>query len=194
MRNRRFVSALIVATSASVACGSAAKTTHTPPTPVNDVVKTVAFWVRMPPGWSDATANNSVVAAVHPDGTLLLLLQGPEPTPAVSGLNDITPVIVVTAPHQLTSAQVPAYLQSVRTAGASDISSPAPTTVARSDATFVTYQSMQGATPVQTKDVVVAHGGAMYEIQLISSRYAFAQESQIFDQVLNRDWVWVTAD
>ena len=190
----RMLGALMASTAVMIACGSAPRTTPTAAGSTRNIVKSVAFWVTVPPGWSDATSNSSVVAAVHPDGDLLLLLQGPQPTPARSGLNDITPVIVVTAPHQMTSSQVPTYLQSVRTAGATDISTPAPTTVGRSAATFVTYQSTVSGTPVQTEDVVVSHGGAMYEIRLISSRYAFAQQWTLFDRVLNRDWVWVTAD
>ncbi|HEX6539097.1 MAG TPA: hypothetical protein VF155_07960 [Candidatus Dormibacteraeota bacterium] len=161
------------------------------PTPA----KTVAFWLTVPPGWSDATSNASVIAAVRPDGNLLMLLRGPEPTPAVRGVSDVTPIVVVTELRQpLAASQVDTYLQSVKAAGASDISTPMPTTVSGGAATAITYQSTLDGTAVQTKDVVVAHGGAMYEIELITSRSQFSAQSQLFDQLLSRDWAWVTAD
>lgn len=151
--------------------------------------------VRIPQGWTDMTSNNAVVSSVKPDGTLLLLLQGPVPAPVVQGVSDIAPIVLVVQPKQpLTSAQVDAYLQSVKTSGATNVTAPAPTAVARSQATAVTYQSTLNNTLIQTKDLVVSHGGAMFEVELITPAKSFDQIQPTFDRILTHDWVWVTAD
>lgn len=186
----------VVAATMAAACGPAAAARSTPASkPAPTVAKTVAFWLTVPSGWSDDTNNASVIAAVRPDGNLLLLLRGPEPTPAVRGVSDVTPIVVVTEPRQpLAASQVDTYLQSVRAAGASDVSAPVPTTVARSGGTAITYVSTQDGTAVQTKDVVVVHGGAMYEIELITSRSEFGAQSQLLDHLLSSGWAWVAPD
>lgn len=147
--------------------------------------------VRLPQGWTDMTSNNAVVSSVKPDGTLLLLLQGP----VVQGGSDIAPIVLVMQPKQpLTSAQVDVYLQSVKASGATNVTAPAPTAVARSQATAVTYQSTLNTTLIQTKDVVVSHGGTMFEVELSTAATEFDQVQPTFDRMLTHDWVWVTAD
>lgn len=186
---------MVAATSAAACSPSGTQPAATPASPTPTLAKTVAFSLTVPPGWSDATSNGSVVSAVRPDGNLLLLLRGPAPAPAMSGVSDVTAVVVVTEPRQpLAASQVNAYLQSVKAAGASDISTPSPVTVSGSAATSVTYVSALGATPTETEDVLVSHAGAMYEIELITSVTAFTEQSALFHQLLTRDWTWVTAD
>ena len=185
-----------VAGTATAACGQASAPSSTAtPAPTQPVARSVAFMVRIPQGWTDMTSNNAVVSSVKPDGTLLMLLQGPAPAPVVQGVSDIAPIVLVVQPRQpLTSTQVDAYLQSVKASGATNVTAPAPTAVARSQATAVTYQSTLNGTLIQTKDVVVSRSGAMFEVELITSAKSFDQVQPTFDRILTHDWVWVTAD
>ncbi|MGH7685360.1 MAG: hypothetical protein ACREN2_00845 [Candidatus Dormibacteria bacterium] len=189
--------AMVAVVGAAVAaCGQAAThAANSTPADTQPVARSVAFMVRVPAGWSDVTSNGAVVSSVKPDGTLLMLLQGPAPAPVVQGVSDIAPIVLVMQPKQpLTSAQVDTYLQSVKTSGATNVTEPTPTAVARSAATTVTYQSTLSSSLIQTKDVVVSHGGAMFEVELITSAKSFDKLQPTFDRLLTHDWVWVTAD
>ena len=168
-------------------------TPTTPPSP--GVVRSVTFSVTVPSGWSDVTANSQLVAAVRPDGNLLLLLEGPQPTPVIAGANDVAAVIAVTEPRQpIASSDVAQYLRSVTANGGSDVTEPAPELVDHTQATGVSYQATFDGTPIQIKDVVVSHAGAMYEAELITSQVAFASEEPLFDRLLGSGWSWVSGD
>ena len=159
------------------------------------MARTVAFTLSVPHGWSDVTANSQIVSAVKPDGDLLLLLEGPQPAPVVRGANDVTGVIAVTEPKSpIASADVDDYLRSVTSHGATGVTDPAPAQVGPTTATGVTYQATYNGTPIQIKDVLVSHGGAMYEIELVTSQVAFASEEIVFDKVLSSGWTWVSGD
>lgn len=188
--------AATIVTVLAAACGGQTTTTpaaHTA-TPTPHVAITVAFTVTIPYGWSDVTGDPRV-ATIHPSGPVLVVLQKPPEPPITSGVNDVDGVIVITEIGQpLSAAQVPQYLQSVRAGGATDITQPLPTTVGATAGTSVTYTTTLQGTAVQTEDIVVAHGGTMYEIELITSRYAFAAQARDLDQLLSDGWSWVRGD
>lgn len=176
-----------------VATAGAGPTPTTRPSP--GVARTVAFTLMVPHGWSDVTSNSQIVSAVRPDGNLLLLLEGPPPAPVVRGANDVTGVIAVTEPRSpIASSDVAEYLRSVVSHGATALTDPAPAQVGPTTATGLTYQTTYNGTPVQIKDVLVSHGGAMYEIELITSQVAFASEEVAFDRTLSTGWTWVSGD
>ena len=192
---------LLVVVAAAAACAPAppATTGRAGPTPTTrpspGVIRSVTFTLALPPGWSDMTANSQIVSAVRPDGDLLLLLEGPQPTPVVRGANDVTGVIAVTEPRSpIASADVAEYLRSVTAHGATGLTGPGPAQVGPTAATGVTYQTTYNGTPIQIKDVLVSHGGAMYEIELITSQVAFASEEGVFDKALSSGWTWVSGD
>ena len=192
---------LLVVVAAAAACAPTppAATVRPGPTPTTrpspGVVRSVAFTLAVPHGWSDVTANSQIVSAVRPDGNLLLLLEGPPPAPVVAGANDVTGVIAVTEPRsQIASSDVAEYLRSVTSHGATGVTDPAPAQVGPTTATGVTYQSTYNGTPIQIKDVLVSHGGAMYEIELITSQVAFASEEVVFDKALSSGWTWTSGD
>lgn len=194
---RTLTAAAIAALTSMAACGSARPAT-TPArhsaTPNSDIASTIAFTISVPRGWADVTGTPSV-AAMHPSGTVLVLLQKPPQPPVAQGVNDVVGVILVTELDQpLAASQVTQYLQSVRAAGATDLTEPHPTTVGGSSGTSITYASTLQGTLVQTVDIVVVHGGALYEIELITSRYAFPAQAHDLDQILSRGWTWVRGD
>jgi hypothetical protein len=159
------------------------------------VVRSVTFTLMLPHGWSDVTANSQIAAAVRPDGNLLLLLEGPQPAPVVRGANDVAGVIAVTEPRSpIATSDVAEYLHSVTSHGATGITDPAPAQVGPTTATGVTYQTTYNGTPIQIKDILVSHGGAMYEIELITSQVAFASQEVVFDRSLSTGWTWVSGD
>jgi hypothetical protein len=163
-------------------------------TPTPGIANTVAFTLVIPPGWSDLTGDPSV-AGIHPSGPVFVVLAMPPQAPVVHGVNDVEGIIVVTQVSQpLAEPQVVQYLQSVRAAGATDVTPPVPAMVGGSAATSITYTSAQDGTPVQTEDVVVAHGGAMYEVELITSRHSFSAQAKALDDILSRGWTWVRGD
>lgn len=171
----------------------AGPTPTTPPSP--GVVRSVTFTLAVPHGWSDMTANSQIVAAVRPDGNLLLLLEGPQPAPVVRGANDVAGVIAVTEPRSpIATSDVAEYLRSVTSHGATGVSDPVPAQVGPTTATAVTYQATYNGTPIEIKDVLVSHGGAMYEIELITSQVAFASQEVVFDKALSSGWTWVSGD
>jgi hypothetical protein len=171
----------------------AGPTPSPPPSP--GVLQSVAFSLRIPSGWSDMTSNSQIVSAVHPDGNLLVLLEGPPPEPVVRGANDLAGVIAVTEPKQpIASSDVAEYLRSVVANGATALTSPAPEIVSKTTATSVTYQSTFDGTPTEIKDVMVAHGGAMYEIELITSLVEFPSQEVTFDELLSGGWSWMSGD
>ena len=192
---------MLVLAAAAAACAPAAQppTTRAGPTPTArpspGVVRSVAFTLAVPKGWTDVTANSQIVSAVRPDGNLLLLLEGPQPNPVVRGANDVTGVIAVTEPRSaIARADIDEYLRSVTSHGATGVTDPVPAKVGPTTATAVTYQATYNGTPLEIKDVLVSHGGAMYEIELITSEVDFASQEVVFDKALSSGWTWVSGD
>lgn len=190
---------LVAAAAAACAPTPSAATARPGPTPTTrpspGVVTSVTFTLAIPHGWSDVTSNSQLVSAVRPDGNLLLMLEGPEPTPVVRGANDVAGVIAVTEPRSpIAVADIAEYLRSVTAHGATAVTDPAPAQVGPTTATGVTYQTTYNSTPIEIKDVLVSHGGAMYEIELITSQVAFASEEVVFDKALSSGWTWVSGD
>lgn len=192
---------MLVLAAAAAACAPSAQppTNRAGPTPTArpspGVVRSVTFTLAVPHGWTDVTANSQIVSAVHPDGNLLLLLEGPPPVPVVRGANDVAGVIAVTEPRSpIASSDIDEYLRSVTLHGATGVTDPAPARVGPTNATGVTYRATYNGTPLEIKDVLVSHGGAMYEIELITSEVAFASEEVVFDKALSRGWTWVSGD
>ena len=164
-----------------------------PPSP--GVVRSVAFTLTMPRGWADMTANSHFVSAVRPDGNLLLVLEAPQPLPVVRGVNDVAGVIVVTEPRSpIAASDVDDYLRSVTSHGATGVTDLVPVQVGSSSATAVTYESAVNGTPVEIKDVMAGHTGAMYEIELITSQSSFPSQESVFDGLLSSGWSWVSGD
>lgn len=192
---------MLLLAAAAAACAPAAQppTTRAGPTPTArpspGVVRSVAFTLAVPKGWTDVTANSQIVSAVRPDGNLLLLLEGPQPNPVVRGANDVTGVIAVTEPRSaIARADIDEYLRSVTSHGATGVTDPVPAKVGPTTATAVTYQATYNGTPLEIKDVLVSHGGAMYEIELITSEVDFASQEVVFDKALSSGWTWVSGD
>ena len=195
------VTAVLLAVAAAAACAPTPPVTtdRAGPTPTTrpspGVVRSVTFTLAVPHGWSDMTANSQIVSAVRPDGNLLLLLEGPQPAPVVRGANDVAGVIAVTEPRsQIDPSDVAEYLRSVTSHGATGVTDPVPVHVGPTTATAVTYQATNNGTPIEIKDVLVSHGGAMYEIELITSQVAFASQEIVFDKALSTGWTWVSGD
>jgi len=192
---------VLVLAAAAAACAPAAQppTNRAGPTPSArpspGVVRSVTFTLAVPQGWTDVTANSQIVSAVRPDGNLLLLLEGPQPNPVVRGGNDVAGVIAVTEPRSpIAAADIDEYLRSVASHGATGVTAPVPARVGSSNAREVTYQATYNGTPLEIKDVLVSHGGAMYEIELITSEAEFATQEVVFDKALSSGWTWVSGD
>lgn len=190
----RAAALLLPALGAAAASCTAGPTSPASPAPASAALRTVDFDAQIPAGWSDVTSSHTAVGLVRPAGTLLLLLEAPPSPPVHAGVNDVEAVITVTRLDQtMQPVQFSAYLGSVASHGATQVSPPQPVTVGGAAGTSVTYQSSSGGTPGETQDMVVDQGGATYEIELSTARFAFGSQAGALRSLL-ASWRWVTPD
>ncbi len=138
------------------------------------------FSTDIPPGWNDETSNQSAVAALSGDGTVLMLLVAPD-----GGHIDAR-----TAPQPVPDDQLAQYLQSVSQDGATNLSQVTPVDVGGLSGVVITYDlaSTAGAT-FRNQDMVINHGGDTYDIVLNTAEADFTQDLAALQAVLD-SWRW----
>ena len=185
-------------TSATASAGSSGtpQSTAVPGTPFTaDTFTTV-----IPPGWDNDVTNPTEVAKFQSSGAVKYLIkQAPSAvgTPAAQ-VNDVTANInVVVVSQPVPNDKIVAYLQSVQSAGATNLSQPQQFTVDGTTGTYITYnrqifdQNGQNPTPGESQDMVVNHGGQTYDIVLNTSAFAFPAQQQGLQDILAA-WKWTS--
>jgi len=138
------------------------------------------FGTDIPTGWNDETSNQSAVAAVSGDGTVLMLLVAPD-----SGHIDAR-----TTPQPVPDDQLAQYLQSVSQDGATNLSGVTPVNVAGVSGVVITYDLTPTAgTTFRNEDMVVNQGGDTYDIVLNTPVADFTQDLPALQAVLD-SWRW----
>ena len=170
------------------ACGSPPATVtpssgvRTSPTPASAprTFTATGFSTVIPAGWNDETSNQSAVAALSGNGTVLMLLVAPD-----GGHIDAR-----SAPEPIPDDQLAQYLQSVSQDGATDLSQVTPVNIAGVAGVVITYD-LTSATGVlfENEDMVVNQGGDTYDIVLNTAQANFTQDLAALQAVLD-GWRW----
>ena len=138
------------------------------------------FSTDIPAGWNDETANQSAVAALSGNGTVLMLLIAPD-----GGHIDAR-----TTPQPVPDDQLAQYLQSVSQDGATNLSQVTPVDVGGVSGVVITYDlsSTTGAT-FKNQDMVINRGGDTYDIVLNTAEASFTEDLTALQDVLD-SWRW----
>ncbi len=178
----------VVAAMVLFACGSPPSTvtpssgTATSPTPsaASRTFTGAGFSTDIPTGWNDETSNQSAVAALSGDGTVLMLLVAPD-----GGHIDAR-----TTPQPVPDDQLAQYLQSVSQDGATNLSQVTPVNLAGVSGVVITYDlTSTTGTTFRNEDMVVNQGGDTYDIVLNTAQADFTQDLAALQAVLN-SWRW----
>ena len=197
MRVRTFVALIAIACAIAAlitSCGSTstAGSAHGAPSPATTALNAPTFTTRVTDGWRDLTTDPAAIDRVQATGAVLLLLEAPPPSPVVSGVNDVSPdIIVAELPQFLPNMQFAGYLRSVSTHGAGDVSAVMSVSVGGATGSFITYAHSSQTTPLESEDVVVDDNGVTYEITLNTSRDAFSSQRAALNTMLT-SWHWST--
>jgi hypothetical protein len=155
---------------------------------------TTRFTTSIPRGWADDTGNQALAGRLGITDPLFMLLDAPPPDPVKPGVNDLRANITVTVLSQpVPAAQLPQYLQSVRAAGATNLSSTQAFSVDEVQGVFITYDRVVAGTPAMTQDMAVNQGGSTFDIQINASARAFPTQLPALRQILDA-WMWVSSD
>ena len=138
------------------------------------------FSTDIPTGWNDETSNQSAVAALSGNGTVLMLLVAP----------DAGHIDARTTPQPVPDDQLAQYLQSVSQDGATNLSQVTPVNVAGVSGVVITYDLISATgTTFRNQDMVVNQGGDTYDIVLNTAQADFTEDLQALQVVLN-GWRW----
>jgi hypothetical protein len=155
---------------------------------------TTRFTTSIPRGWADDTGNQALAGRLGITDPLFMLIDAPPPDRVQPGVNDLRANIAVTVLSQpVPSGQLPQYLQSVRAAGATNLSSAQAFSLDEVPGVFITYDRVVSGTPATTQDMAVDQGGSTFDIQLNTSARAFATQLPALRQILDA-WMWLSSD
>lgn len=184
-----FARALTVCAGASVlllsACGSPIATvtpssSTSPSGAASRAFSGTGFRTVIPGGWEDETSNQSAVASVSGNGTVLMLLIAPD-----GGHIDVR-----SAPQPVPDDQLAQYLESVSQSGATNLSTAVPVDIDGVSGVVITYNLAPSPGVVaKDEDMVVNHGGNTYDIVLNTASATFTQDAAALQAVLN-GWKW----
>jgi hypothetical protein len=183
---RRLIAAVATALTAA-ACGSAPSPSSSPSgSPVKSSrFSAQDFTTVIPTGWTDATTDQSAVAAINVGGTMLMLLIAPPTSANRSGEH----IDVSTAAPEVPEDQLATYLQSASQNGATNLSAVQPFTLDGSTGLFITYTLTVGKAANKAQDMVIDHGTSTYEIVLNTAAADFSEQLHALQQVLD-GWHW----
>jgi hypothetical protein len=170
-------------------CGAASAPSPSPtPSPTPGTFTSSDFTTTVPNGWSDETQNQSVVAAVSVNGTVVMLLIAP-PTQA-NVLDEHIDVSEVSTP--VPDDQLAGYLQSVSQHGATNVSAAQTFSLDGVSGLFVTYDfTPSGGVEHGIEDMVVNRNDTTYEIVLNTAATDFAGQQPALQEVLGA-WQWTS--
>ncbi len=197
-------SARTIAVSAMVACGlvtacgsaatpSASSSQTTASASVSGTAITTAkFGTVVPQGWTNKIDVATEVQKFSANGQVLFLVEQGPPGQQQSNVNDIMAnvnVLLLTTP--VPDNQVPKYLGSVSSSGATNLSSPQAFTLDGATGQYIVYDRDVSGTPGESQDMIVNHGGSTYDIVLNTSQFAFNQQLTGLQSVLAA-WKWTS--
>lgn len=197
-------SARTIAVSAMVACGlvtacgsaatpSASSSQTTASASVSGTAITTAkFGTVVPQGWTNKIDVATEVQKFSANGQVLFLVEQGPPGQQQSNVNDIMAnvnVLLLTTP--VPDNQVPKYLGSVSSSGATNLSSPQAFTLDGATGQYIVYDRDVSGTPGESQDMIVNHGGSTYDIVLNTSQSAFNQQLTGLQSVLAA-WKWTS--
>jgi hypothetical protein len=155
---------------------------------------TTRFTTTVPAGWSDDSGDQALAERLGISDSLLMLIDAPPPGAVQSGVNDLTANIIVTVVTQpVADGQLPQYLQSVKAAGAMDLSSTQTFMLDGVAGVYITYDRVISGTPAMTQDMTVNQAGSTFDIQFNASRWAFPAQVSALHEILD-SWMWITPD
>jgi hypothetical protein len=174
--------------SSTGAVQSIASATASPPG--GEPLTAAKFTTVVPHGWSNKINDSAEVQKFSGNGTVELLVEQAAAGQVQQGVNDVTAnVNVVLLNTPVPDDQVATYLQGVTSAGATNLSAPRPFTIAGATGQYITYDRDIQGTPGESRDMIVNHAGATFEIVFSTSQFAFAgQESGLQDVLAG--WRW----
>jgi len=139
-----------------------------------------AFSTVVPPGWTDATTNQSALSSVTGSGPIVMLFE------AVDGGH----IDARTAPQPIADDQLAQYLESVSQSGATDLSTAEPINIDGVSGVMITYTLTPSAgVTAKNEDMVVNEGGDTYDIVLNTATANFTTDQAALQTVLN-NWKW----
>jgi hypothetical protein len=184
-----FARALTACAGASVlllgGCGSPIATvtpssSTSPSGQTTQVFTGTGFSTVIPGGWQDETSNQSAVASVSGNGTVLMLLIA-----ADGGHIDVR-----TAPQPVPDDQLAQYLESVSQSGATSLSTPVPIDIDGVSGVVITYNlAPSPGVTAKDEDMVVNQSGNTYDIVLNTASATFTEDAAALQAVLN-GWKW----
>ena len=144
----------------------------------------------MPSGWSNKLGVASEVQKFSGNGTVEMLVEQGPPGQLQQNINDVTANInVILLASPVPDDQVAAYLQSVSTNGATNLSAAQSFTIDGSTGQYITYDRDIQGTPGESQDMIINHAGSTYDIVLNTSQFAFTQQQSGLQAVLTA-WKW----
>jgi len=191
----RVLCAVALAAAAS-ACSSSKSSSSSPPattaaptTTTLPPVSAQGFTSVLPPDWTNKTQDTTAISQVAPtsgtNGTAILLLQ---PNATANGL--VGHISVNIAPQPVADADIPAYLQSAGSHGATNLSTPVAKTIAGASGFEITYTVTQAdGTTTKNDDIVVNHGGQTYDVIYDVPTPQFDSLHSALDLLLT-NWAW----
>jgi hypothetical protein len=201
IRARRAAVAMMAGCGILTACGSPATPTSSgasgPPTPsptrlTGAPLSTDRFSTIVPTGWSNKLGDATEVQKFSGSGTVEMLIEQGPPGQLQQNINDVTANInVLLLASPVPDDQVAAYLQSVSSNGATNLSSAQSFTIDGATGQFITYDRDIQGTPGESQDMIINHGTSTYDIVLNTSQFAFTQQQSGIQAVLTA-WRWKT--
>lgn len=159
-------------------------------TPSGTALVTSAFSTVVPAGWDNKLGDAAEVQKFAVNGKVLLLVEQGPPGQLQHNVNDVKAnVNVLLLSPSVPDNQIPAYLQTVSSSGATNLSAPQTFTIDGSTGQFITYDRDISGTPGEIQDMIVNHGGSTYDIILNTSQFAFAQQLAGLQAILAA-WKW----
>lgn len=155
-------------------------------------ITTAKFGTVVPQGWTNKIDVATEVQKFSANGQVLFLVEQGPPGQQQSNVNDIMAnvnVLLLTTP--VPDNQVPKYLGSVSSSGATNLSSPQAFTLDGATGQYIVYDRDVSGTPGESQDMIVNHGGSTYDIVLNTSQFAFNQQLTGLQSVLAA-WKWTS--
>ncbi len=151
---------------------------------------TAKFTTVVPPGWTNKLDDSAEVQKFNSDGDVAFLVEQGPLGQVQQGINDVTAdVNVVLLSTPVPDDQMVTYLQGVTSDGATNLSSPKPFTIDGATGQYIVYDRDVQGTPGESRDMVVNHAGATFEIVFSASQFAFNDQESGLQAVLAA-WRW----
>ena len=161
------------------------------PTPLGGVPwQTAEFATVVPTGWTNRIDDSAEVERFGGGGTVLYLVeQAPPITLQPAAAEAVADVNVVLLSTPVPDDQLPLYLQSVTSSGATNLNTPMPYTLGGSGGEIITYDRDIQGVPGESRELMVNHRGETFDIVLNAAQATFPAQLAGLQAVLMA-WRW----